>query len=53
MEIGMIGLRRMGGNMARRLLAGGHRVVVYDPQSAAVHAVAPQGVVGYAVRRDT
>jgi 6-phosphogluconate dehydrogenase len=30
MDIAMIGLGRMGGNMARRLLRGGHRVVVYD-----------------------
>jgi len=31
MEIGMIGLGRMGSNMTRRLLDGGHRVVAYDP----------------------
>jgi 6-phosphogluconate dehydrogenase len=30
MELGMIGLGRMGGNMARRLLAGGHRVVAFN-----------------------
>ena len=30
MQIGMIGLGRMGGNMAKRLAAGGHRVVGYD-----------------------
>ncbi len=48
MEIGMIGLGRMGGNMARRLLAGGHRVVAYDPQPEAVQAVAQQGAVGAA-----
>ena len=33
MELGIIGLGRMGGNMAQRLLNGGHRVVVYDPQA--------------------
>ena len=33
MELGMIGLGRMGGNMARRILRAGHRVVVYDPQT--------------------
>ena len=43
MEIGMIGLGRMGGNMARRLLAGGHRVAAYDPQPEAVQAVGQQG----------
>lgn len=36
MELGMIGLGRMGANMSERLLGGGHRVVVYDVDSAAV-----------------
>ncbi|MEO2141964.1 MAG: phosphogluconate dehydrogenase (NAD(+)-dependent, decarboxylating) [bacterium] len=36
MELGMIGLGRMGGNMAQRLVAGGHRVVTYDRDSEAV-----------------
>lgn len=35
MDIAMIGLGRMGGNMARRLLRGGHRVVMYDRNAAA------------------
>ena len=35
MQIGMIGLGRMGGNMVRRLLAAGHECVVYDRQPAA------------------
>ena len=35
MELGMIGLGRMGGNMAQRLLRGGHRVVGFDPDPAA------------------
>ena len=48
MEIGMVGLGRMGGNMAQRLLAGGHRVVVYDPQPKAVQAATQQGAVGAA-----
>ena len=30
MQIGMIGLGRMGGNMVRRLMKGGHACVVYD-----------------------
>ncbi len=38
MELGMIGLGRMGGNMAQRLVSGGHRVVTYDRDSAAVTA---------------
>jgi 6-phosphogluconate dehydrogenase (decarboxylating) len=35
MELAMIGLGRMGGNMTRRLSRGGHRLVVYDVNSAA------------------
>ena len=46
MELGMIGLGRMGGNMAQRLLTGGHRLVAYDPQEHAVAAVTEQGAVG-------
>ena len=43
MELGMIGLGRMGGNMAQRLLKGGHRVVAYDPNEKAVAAATSQG----------
>ena len=46
MELGMIGLGRMGGNMARRILRAGHRVVVYDPQAEAVQALVGEGAVG-------
>ncbi len=46
MELGMIGLGRMGSNMVRRLLGGGHRVVVYDPIKKAVTAVVKQGATG-------
>ncbi|MBS0211581.1 MAG: decarboxylating 6-phosphogluconate dehydrogenase [Proteobacteria bacterium] len=35
MDLGMIGLGRMGANMAQRLILGGHRVVGYDPSEAA------------------
>jgi 6-phosphogluconate dehydrogenase len=35
MEIAMIGLGRMGANMAQRLMRGGHKVVGYDPAEAA------------------
>ena len=48
MEIGMIGLGRMGGNMAQRLLLGGHRVVAYDPRPEAVEALTKLGAVGAA-----
>lgn len=43
MEIGMIGLGRMGGNMAQRLLRGGHNVVAYDPNAEAVATASQQG----------
>ena len=46
MEIGMIGLGRMGGNMVQRLLNGGHRVVTYDRSAEAVTASQGQGAVG-------
>ncbi len=46
MEIGMIGLGRMGGNMVQRLLNGGHRVVTYDRSAEAVAANQSQGAVG-------
>ena len=48
MELGMIGLGRMGGNMVQRLLKGGHRVVTYDMSSDAVSASQSQGAVGAA-----
>ncbi|GIW09571.1 MAG: hypothetical protein KatS3mg061_0628 [Dehalococcoidia bacterium] len=34
MQLGMIGLGRMGANMTRRLLRAGHRLVVYDLNAA-------------------
>ena len=46
MELGLIGLGRMGANMARRLLAGGHRVVTYDVNADAVAATAQHGAEG-------
>ena len=46
MELGMIGLGRMGGNMAQRLLQGGHNVVAYDPRPEAVQALAQEGAAG-------
>lgn len=46
MELGMIGLGRMGSNMVRRLLAGGHRCVVYDVHSEPVQQLAREGAVG-------
>ena len=46
MEIGMIGLGRMGGNMAQRLMKGGHRVVAYDSDEDAVKAAEHNGATG-------
>ncbi len=46
MDIGMVGLGRMGGNMARRLLRGGHRVVGWAPDAEAVRALAGAGGIG-------
>src|SRR5688500_18805994 len=44
MELGMIGLGRMGANMAERLTEGGHRVVGYDPGEPAREAAASRGI---------
>jgi 6-phosphogluconate dehydrogenase len=45
-ELGVVGLGRMGANIARRLARAGHRCVVYDVQPAAVEALAAEGMVG-------
>ena len=46
MELGMIGLGRMGSSMARRLLRGGHSIVAYDPAKEAVEALTEEGASG-------
>ena len=46
MQIGMIGLGRMGANMVRRLLRGGHQCVVYDRNAETVKTVAGEGATG-------
>jgi 6-phosphogluconate dehydrogenase len=43
MKLGMIGLGRMGANMARRLMRGGHAIVGFDPQAEARQALAEDG----------
>ena len=48
MQIGMIGLGRMGANMVRRLLRGGHQCVVYDHSAAPGAALAAEGATGAA-----
>jgi 6-phosphogluconate dehydrogenase len=46
MQLGMVGLGRMGANIVRRLLRDGHRCVGYDVSSDAVRALAGDGAVG-------
>ena len=48
MELGMIGLGRMGANMVRRLTKAGHKCVVYDLHADAVQALVKEGAVGAA-----
>jgi 6-phosphogluconate dehydrogenase len=46
MEIAMVGLGKMGANMANRLLRGGHRVVVYDINETAIQSLEAAGAEG-------
>jgi 6-phosphogluconate dehydrogenase len=46
MQIGVIGLGRMGGNISRRLIQNGHEVVVYDHDPKAIATVAKDGAKG-------
>jgi 6-phosphogluconate dehydrogenase len=46
MQLGMIGLGRMGANMVRRLMKKGHQCVVYDRSPDAIQALAKEGAVG-------
>ncbi len=46
MQIGIIGLGRMGGNIVRRLMRHGHEAVVYDRDQTAVMGVAGEGAAG-------
>jgi 6-phosphogluconate dehydrogenase len=46
MQLGMIGLGRMGANMVRRLMKQGHQCVVYDMNPAAVAALVADGAIG-------
>ena len=52
MKLGMVGLGRMGGNMTRRLLRGGHEVVVYDRSGEAVSEMVTAGAAGSSSLRD-
>jgi 6-phosphogluconate dehydrogenase len=48
MQLGMIGLGRMGGNIVRRLMKRGHSAAVYDKDQKAVAALAAEGAIGAA-----
>jgi 6-phosphogluconate dehydrogenase len=46
MQLGMVGLGRMGGNIVRRLMRNGHSCVVFDQNPAAVESLAKEGASG-------
>src|SRR5688572_10341319 len=48
MQLSLIGLGRMGGNMTRRLLAGGHQIVAWDRNPSSVADVTAAGATGAA-----
>ncbi len=52
MQLGMIGLGRMGANMTTRLQRGGHQVVAYDRDAAAVQRSAGDGATGSSSLQD-
>src|SRR4051794_13530013 len=52
MELGLIGLGRMGANMTRRLMRAGHNCVVYDVFPGSVQALAGEGATGAASLAD-
>src|SRR6202165_3612542 len=52
MQLGMIGLGRMGGNIVRRLMEHGHSTVVYDKDPKAVAAIAADGALGAGALED-
>ena len=52
MQLGMIGLGRMGANMVRRLMRGGHTCVVYDRSADAVTGLSSEGATGATALKD-
>src|SRR5690349_13633343 len=46
MQLGIVGLGRMGGNISRRLMRAGHQTVVYDRNTSAIDALAKNGAAG-------
>src|SRR5579859_3875631 len=52
MQLGMIGLGRMGANMVKRAMKAGHECVVHDVNPEAVHALEQEGAVGAATLQE-
>ncbi len=52
MQLGMIGLGRMGANMVRRLLKGGHQCVVFDRSPKAVNELVQKKATGSSSLQD-
>jgi 6-phosphogluconate dehydrogenase len=52
MELGIVGLGRMGANMARRLMKDGHTIVAYDVDAKAVEGLAGEGATGASSLQD-
>jgi 6-phosphogluconate dehydrogenase len=52
MQLGMVGLGRMGANLTRRLMRHGHEVVVYDVNEAAVRQLEGEGAIGTTTVQD-
>ncbi|MGZ8583708.1 MAG: NAD(P)-binding domain-containing protein, partial [Actinomycetota bacterium] len=52
MQLGMVGLGRMGANLSRRLMRAGHEVVVYDVSADAIAQLEGEGATGSASLED-
>jgi 6-phosphogluconate dehydrogenase len=52
MDLAMVGLGKMGGNMTRRLVKGGHRVVAFDPRAEVVQELMDEGADGAKVLKE-
>src|SRR5262249_22026606 len=52
MQLGMIGLGRMGANMVLRIMRAGHKCVVYDVHPEAIQALVKEGAVGATPLKD-
>jgi len=53
MELGIVGLGRMGANMARRLMRDGHRCVVFDVNADAISELEGEGAEGESQKGET